>query len=100
MLTGKAKTDYQHKYMTGYMRNYRKNKDSVKLSQKQGLKNAPESPAINEQQSAKVFTRSLHNTEQVFTDKSKVFTKPVRPPNISDNQYAMICVKAEREANK
>lgn len=46
VLKGKAK----HDYMRDYMRRYRAKKgDSVKLAQKQGLENAPESTTIDEQ---------------------------------------------------
>ncbi len=91
MLTGQAKRDYQHKYMTGYMRAYRKNKDNAKSGQKRAIKNALQSPQLNASDDVKVFTGSLHNKKQVFTN-------PVRKAGQSDNQYAYECYKAEKAA--
>ena len=118
MLKGQSKKEYQKKYMKNYMCNYRKNKQPALSGQKQRTKNAPESTTL----SAKVLTNSNAGLNKVLTDEvglnidrssdvpadvmavvdmvdepPLMFKYPPRPAGISDNQYAMICVKVKAE---
>jgi hypothetical protein len=87
MLTGQAKIDYQREYM----RNLRKNKESLKSGQKQGIKNALELTQLNEQ-------RCVRPVRPLMLDPVRPAIKyPSRPDNISDNQWEMIKYKAEKE---
>lgn len=80
--------------MLDYMRNHRKNKVVPLSGQKQVIRNAPRPTRLSD----KVLTNTNAGLNKVLTDKAGLNTikLPIRPEGISDNQYSMICVKAER----
>lgn len=70
MLKGQAKTDYQREYMRRYRA---KNKDSLLLSRKQGLENAPESPRMDERQSVRPKVPSVRPDVRPLEPKSQSY---------------------------
>lgn len=89
-LTGQAKTDYQKKYMQRYRA---KKGDSALSGQKQGFRNAPEYPVVDERDAV----RPKLSVRPVTVNVRPVIPGLVRPKGVSDNQWAYIQFKAEQE---
>lgn len=110
MLTGQAKVNYQRDYMRQRRIDLKKGHSAdikPKTKIKAAPRNAPESATINEPQ---VVRPNVSPVRPVMLDPVSVrpvldpdnvrpkVKYPVRPEGISDNQYNMICYKAEKAA--